>query len=48
VFDVAGRLVLNRTLAGGASRVRLELAAGVYLARLDAEGLAVTRKLVVE
>jgi len=52
VYDVAGRSVLVRTLAaarvGTATLDLRTLARGVYLVKLEAEGLKTTTKLVVE
>ena len=52
VFDVAGRTVQAKTLlAGRSGAVSLdlkELAAGIYLVQLDAEGFTDTHKLVVD
>jgi len=52
VFDVTGRSVVRQTLATGrtgTARLELgELAAGVYLVKLEAEGLKTAVKLVVE
>jgi hypothetical protein len=52
VFDVAGRTVLNQTIAAGrtgtASLDLRQLEAGVYLVKVTAEGFSTTQKLVVE
>lgn len=52
VFDVAGRTVLNQTIAAGrtgtASLDLRKLEAGVYLVKVTAEGFSTTQKLVVE
>jgi hypothetical protein len=52
VFDVAGRTVLNQTIAAGrtgtASLDLRQLEAGVYLVKVTAAGFSTTQKLVVE
>jgi hypothetical protein len=52
LYDMAGRRVLARAVAAGrAGRARLDLgqlAAGVYLARLDAGAVRGSAKLIVE
>jgi hypothetical protein len=52
VFDVTGRTVLTQTLAAGRTGTAgldlRKLEAGVYLAKVTAEGFSATQKLVVE
>ncbi|MEO0073118.1 MAG: T9SS type A sorting domain-containing protein, partial [candidate division WOR-3 bacterium] len=51
VFDITGRTVRAQTVAGRGSSAVLDLrglAAGIYLARLDAAGLQSTLKLVIK
>ena len=52
VFDVSGRTVQTRSvLASRAGTVSLDLrdlAAGIYLVQLDADGYTETNKLIIE
>ncbi len=49
IFNIAGQLVKTQTLAAGANTVIIdELETGVYILRLESNGVVGTRKLIVE